>query len=68
MGVGGSIWQDYWNTLPYYPATLPDPDKIPYAFGAGVGGLHVSSNRDISGYDDARVCVEQLHWNISLSQ
>lgn len=54
MGVGGSIWQDYWNTLPYYPATLPDPDKIPYAFGAGVGGLHVSSNRDISGYDDAR--------------
>lgn len=23
MGVGGSIWQDYWNTLPYYPATLP---------------------------------------------
>lgn len=55
MSPGTSnIWQDYWNTLPYYPATLPDPNKISYANGAGTGGLHVSSNRDLTGYSDTR--------------
>jgi len=49
-----NIWQDYWNTLPYYPASLPDPTKQPYAYGAGTGGLHVSSNRALSGYSDTR--------------
>lgn len=45
-----SVWADLWNTEPFYPATLPDPNKIPYANGGGTGGAHVTSNRDISGY------------------
>ena len=52
LSNGGSFWQDYWNTLPIYPASFPDPTKVPYAFGAGSGGAHVTTNRDISGYDD----------------
>lgn len=46
----GGVWQDLWNTLPIYPAHLPDPTKISYADGKGTGGAHVSSNADISGY------------------
>lgn len=49
-----NMWQDYWNTLPYYPASLPDPNKVSYAYGAGTGGLHVSSNRELSGYSDTK--------------
>lgn len=45
-----SIWQDLWNTLPIYPSELPDPTKIPYANGMGVGGVHISSNYDLFGY------------------
>jgi len=52
MGIGQNMWQDYWNTQPWYPAHLPDPTKVPYAFGAGTGGLQVTSNRAISGYNN----------------
>ena len=52
MDQGNAIWDDFWNTLPIYPATLPDPTKISFAFGAGTGGAHVSSNRELSGYND----------------
>ena len=53
LGAGeASVWGYFWNTLPIYPAHLPDPTKIPFAFGAGTGGAHVTSNRDISGYND----------------
>lgn len=48
---GNSIWQDFWNTLPIYPATLPDPTKISFANGGGTGGAHVTSNSEIAGYD-----------------
>lgn len=64
MGNGGDIWQDYWNTYPYYPASLPDPTKVSYAYGAGTGGLHVSSNRDLSGYKDSR--YEELRGTVAL--
>lgn len=52
QSAGPTIWQDFWNTSPLYPATLPDPTKISYADGRGTGGAHVTSNRDISGYND----------------
>ncbi|MDR0395236.1 MAG: TonB-dependent receptor [Tannerella sp.] len=48
---GDNVWQDYWNTLPIYPATLPDPTKISYADGGGTGGAHVSSNYNLMGYN-----------------
>ncbi|RQP19897.1 MAG: SusC/RagA family TonB-linked outer membrane protein [Parapedobacter sp.] len=53
QNAGGAAWQDYWNTLPIYPASLPDPEKISYAAGAGTGGAHVTTNRDIYGYNDS---------------
>ncbi len=46
------VWQDLWNTLPVYPAHLPDPTKISYADGKGTGGAHVTSNTKLSGYSD----------------
>jgi len=49
---GNTVWQDFWNTLPIYPATLPDPTKISFANGGGTGGAHVVTNRDIAGYNN----------------
>jgi TonB-linked SusC/RagA family outer membrane protein len=46
-----SAWGYLWNTLPIYPAHLPDPGKIPFADGNGTGGAHVVSNSEISGYN-----------------
>ncbi|SHJ83811.1 TonB-linked outer membrane protein, SusC/RagA family [Arenibacter nanhaiticus] len=51
MGVGGYMWQDYWTTDPMYHSEFPDKTKIPFADGAGTGGLHITSNSDISGYN-----------------
>ncbi len=45
-----SVWQDFWNTEPFYPSSLPDPTKIPYANGGGTGGIHIISNSEITGY------------------
>lgn len=47
-----TVWQDYWATLPIYPATLPDPSKISFANGGGTGGAHVITNSEIAGYDN----------------
>ncbi|WP_185211599.1 SusC/RagA family TonB-linked outer membrane protein [Sphingobacterium mizutaii] len=54
MDVGEvSAWGFFWNTLPIYPARLPDPTKVPFADGNGTGGAHVVSNREISGYNNS---------------
>ena len=65
MGTGGYMWQDYWQTLPYYPAHLPDPTKVPYAYGAGTGGMQVTSNMAVSGYD--KNITQTLRGTISLN-
>ncbi len=46
-----SLWQDLWNSLPIYPASLPDPSKNSYANGQGVGSIKLISNYDIAGYN-----------------
>jgi len=46
-----SLWQDLWNSLPIYPATLPDPKKNSYANGQGVGSIKLISDYNIAGYD-----------------
>lgn len=46
-----SSWGFLWQTLPIYPATLPDPDKISYANGGGTGGAHVITSQNLSGYN-----------------
>jgi TonB-linked SusC/RagA family outer membrane protein len=52
QGAGiNTLWQDLWNSLPIYPATLPDPTKYSYANGQGVGSISLVSNENIAGYD-----------------
>ncbi|HWK06784.1 MAG TPA: TonB-dependent receptor [Puia sp.] len=46
-----SLWQDLWNSLPIYPAALPDPTKNSYANGQGVGSIKLISDYNIAGYD-----------------
>jgi len=48
------IWQDFWCTLPIYPASLPDPTKLSYANGSGTGGIHIISNSAIAGYNNSK--------------
>ncbi|MEN8155769.1 MAG: TonB-dependent receptor [Bacteroidota bacterium] len=50
---GGAVWGAYWNTLPIYPAHLPDPDKYPY--NGEAGQADIVTNRTIIGYDDTYV-------------
>ena len=50
--MDGDIWQDFWQTGPTVPATLPDPTKISFAGGGGTGGAHIVTNRNIAGYND----------------
>jgi len=47
-----TLWQDLWNSLPIYPASLPDPSYNSYANGQGVGSISLISNEDIAGYDN----------------
>lgn len=46
-----TLWQDLWNSLPIYPATLPDPTKYSYANGQGVGSIKLISDYNIAGYE-----------------
>ena len=46
-----TLWQDLWNSLPIYPASLPDRSKHSYANGQGVGSIKLISDYDIAGYD-----------------
>jgi len=45
-----TLWQDLWNSLPIYPATLPDASKNSYANAQGVGSIALISNEEIAGY------------------
>lgn len=47
-----SAWEDFWNTQPIYPETLPDPTKLSWAVGSNTGGAHIMTNRDVAGYND----------------
>ena len=46
-----TVWQDLWNSLPIYPAALPDPTKYAYANGQGIGSIKLISDYNIAGYD-----------------
>jgi TonB-linked SusC/RagA family outer membrane protein len=43
-----TVWQDFWNTLPIYPATLPDPSKETY----NGGEAQFMTNRSKAGYNN----------------
>ncbi|MEC5144000.1 TonB-dependent receptor [Chitinophaga sp. 212800010-3] len=48
---GGYLFADLYNNKPMYPASLPDPTKIPFS-GSATGGALVQSNRELGGYSD----------------
>lgn len=50
LGNGGFFWQDYYRTMPWYPAELPDPTKVPWG-GIDVGSVATVSNIDLMGYN-----------------
>lgn len=50
MNNGGAFWQDYYRTRPWYPATLPDPTKVPWG-GIDVGSIATVSNIELMGYN-----------------
>lgn len=47
-----ALWQDFFQTFPMYPATLPDETKLSYANGGGTGGAHLMTDSRIAGYDN----------------
>jgi TonB-linked SusC/RagA family outer membrane protein len=46
----GYLWQDYYTTRPWYPASFPDPSKIPWG-GIDVGSIATVSNIDLMGFN-----------------
>jgi TonB-linked SusC/RagA family outer membrane protein len=63
-----NVWYDLWQTRPTYPATLPDKDgetMLSYADGNGTGGAHLSTNREIYGFNDQ--FDQKLHTQASLN-
>ncbi|HEY0273896.1 MAG TPA: TonB-dependent receptor [Chitinophaga sp.] len=60
-----AAWQDFWNTVPIYPATLPDPTKNSYANGGGTGGAQLVTNMDIAGY--AKSVSQDLKGTVALN-
>lgn len=45
-----AIFGDYWNTEPFWSATLPDSNKLPYGGAGAAIGLEFLSNSKLSGY------------------
>ncbi len=49
--AAGSIWEHLWSDLPIYPASLPDPTKIPFT---GINGqTNILSNSDLIGFSNS---------------
>ena len=49
---GGGAFTAIWQSQPIYPATLPDPSKIPSNRVGGGGQGHIMTNVDRIGYQD----------------
>jgi len=53
LGIGGYSWQDLYTSLPWYPATLPDPTKLSWA-GISTGSIYATTNMNLTGYTDQK--------------
>lgn len=49
-----SVWNEYWNTSPFYTSSLPDPTKIAYGGVPGAISLAYITNMDLSGYNNTQ--------------
>ena len=61
---GGSIWQEYWGTEPFFNPTNPD-GSLAYGGSGGAVGIHALSNKDHGGYNKNE--NEQLQTSIALN-
>ena len=61
---GGNIWQEYWNTQPFFNPTNPD-GSLAYGGSGGAVGIHALSNKDHGGYNINE--NEQLQTSIALN-
>lgn len=59
-----SIWGSLWVSLPIYPASLPDPAYNSYGGGA-TGGIHLITDRDITGYSRSRSYTTNLSGSLT---
>lgn len=64
MGNEGHLWQDLYNTKPWYPSQLPDPTKLAWG-GIDVGSIAATSNSDLTGYNHNK--KRDLRGGVSLS-
>lgn len=64
MGNDGHLWQDLYNTKPWYPAQLPDPAKLAWG-GIDVGSIAATSNAELTGYNHNK--RRDLRGSVSLS-
>ena len=44
------VWKNFYEMVPTFPASLPDPNKVPY--GGGIVNVLGSTTRKIGGYSD----------------
>ncbi len=49
-----SIWNEYWNTEPFWASSLPD-GRLPYGGAGGAIGLAYMTNIDLSGYNKTNI-------------
>lgn len=59
-----SVWQEYWNSEPFWNSTLPDPTKIPYAGAGGSIGVNFMTNSNLCGYN--RTYSQNMKGSIAL--
>ena len=64
MENDGYLWQDLYNTKPWYPSLLPDPTKLAWG-GIDVGSVAATSNSDLTGYNHNK--LRDLRGSVSLS-
>lgn len=55
-----SLWGYFWQTLPIYPASFPNPEYYSYAGGGGTGGVHLVADRNITGYGRSKNYLTDL--------
>ena len=48
---GGYLFADLYNNKPMYPASFPDPSKVPFS-GSPTGGALVQSDMELGGYNN----------------
>ncbi|MGB0367034.1 SusC/RagA family TonB-linked outer membrane protein [Winogradskyella sp.] len=68
-GSSNTIWQEYWNTEPYFNSSNPD-GSLAYGGAGGSIGINALSNKETGGYerDESNQLLASLALNYDLSK